>query len=82
MILNILSTNPILLEKLIEKLFNKKIKHKLDMEINPKNKTNEFFIFCLDNSGTESLCLIRVVNIVIIAERKIKAITIRTYKVF
>lgn len=76
-VLNILSTNPKFLVKIIDKLLKRKIINKLAIEIIPKNKIKEFLIFWFDNSGTESLCLIKVVRIEIIAKRKIKEIIMR-----
>jgi hypothetical protein len=66
--------------KLIDIFLNKNNITKLAMDISPKNKIIEFFILYLDNSGTESLCLIKVEYMIIIAERKINEIMIKTFR--
>ena len=41
----------VFLEKFIDMLFNMNIINKLTIEMKPKNNTNEFLTFCMDNSG-------------------------------
>ena len=69
---------PAILEKSKDILLKKNIMKRLNIDTKPKNRTKEFLIFCLDNSGTDNLWRINVVKIVKIADRKVKDTKIRS----